>query len=98
MPVDLIVLEMVDYDVILGMDWLSKYNAIIYCRRKKEVFQPSGGETFEYKVTLRGSKWPVVSALKVSKMLLKGYVRYLASIMDTTKKVATDLVDVHGVC
>ena len=38
--VDLIVLEMVDYDVILGMDWLSKYNATIFCRRKKVVFQP----------------------------------------------------------
>ena len=35
LPVYLIVLEMVNYDVILGMDWLSKYNAIIFCRRKK---------------------------------------------------------------
>ena len=38
--VDLIVLEMVDYDVILGMDWLSKYNATIFYCRKKVVFQP----------------------------------------------------------
>ena len=38
LPVDLIVLEMVDYDVILGMDWLSKYNATIFCWRKKVVF------------------------------------------------------------
>ena len=44
--VDLIVLEMVDYDVILGMDWLSKYNATIFCRRKNVVFQPSEGENF----------------------------------------------------
>ena len=33
--VDLIVLEMVDYDVILGMEWLSKYNATIFCKWKK---------------------------------------------------------------
>ena len=44
--VDLMVLEMVDYDLILGMDWLSKYNATIFCRRKNEVFQPSEGEIF----------------------------------------------------
>ena len=50
LPVDLIVLEMVDYDVILGMDWLSKYNATIFCRRKKVVFQPSEGDMFKYKV------------------------------------------------
>ena len=36
LPVDLIVLEMVDYDVILGMDWLSKYNATIFCRKKRD--------------------------------------------------------------
>ena len=29
LPVDLIVLEMVDYSIILGMGWLSKYNATI---------------------------------------------------------------------
>ena len=29
LPVDLIVLEMVDYSMILGMSWLSKYNATI---------------------------------------------------------------------
>ena len=46
LPVDLIVLDMVDYNVILGMDWLSKYNASIFCRRKKVVFQPSEGEIF----------------------------------------------------
>ena len=50
--VDLIVLEMVDYDVILGMDWLSKYKATIFYRRKKVMFQPSRGEVFEYKGTL----------------------------------------------
>ena len=54
--VDLIVLEMVDYDVILGMDWLSKYNATIFCRRKNVVFLPSEGEMFEYEGTPRGSK------------------------------------------
>ena len=55
-PFDLIVLEIVDYDVILDIDWLSKYNATIFCRRKKVVFQPCEGEIFEYKGTPRGSK------------------------------------------
>ena len=86
LSVDLIVLEMVDYDVILGMDWLSKYNTTIFCRRKKVVFQPLEREVFEYKGTPRGSKWPVVSALKASRMLLKGCVRYLVSIINTTRK------------
>ena len=98
LPVDLIVLEMVGYDVILGMDWLSKYNATIFSKRKKVVFQPSEGEVFEYKGTPRGSKWPVVSTLKASRMLLKGCVRYLASLVDMTRKVVTELADVRVVC
>ena len=42
------------------------------CRKKKVVFQLSAGEVFECKGTLRGSEWLVVSALKASRMLLKG--------------------------
>ena len=98
LPVDFMVLEMVDYDLILGMDWLSKYNATISCRRKNVVFQPSKGEIFNYKGTLRGSKWPIVSVVKASRMLIKGCVRYLASVMDTTIKVATKQSDVRVVC
>ena len=98
MPVDLIVLEMVYYDVILGIDWLSKYNATIFCRRKKIVIQPSKEETFEYKGIPRGSKWPVVSAMKANSMLIKGYVGYLSSIVDIMVKVVTELSDVLVVC
>ena len=36
--VDLIVLDMVDYEVILGMDWLSKYHASIDCMKKIVTF------------------------------------------------------------
>ena len=32
---DLIVLDMRDFDIILGMDWLSKHYAFIDCRSKK---------------------------------------------------------------
>ena len=98
LPDDLIVLEMVNYDVILGMDWLSKCNATILCRRKNVVFQPSKREVFEYKGTPRGSKWPVVSAIKTSRMLLKGCIGYLASIMYTMKKVVIELANVRVVC
>ena len=40
LSVDLMVLEMVDYAVILGLDWLSKYNATIFCRKKKRCSNP----------------------------------------------------------
>ena len=38
LPVDLMVLEMVDYDLILDMDWLSKYNTTWCFNHLKEKF------------------------------------------------------------
>ena len=37
LPADLIVLNMKDFDVILGMDWLSEHYAFIDCREKKVI-------------------------------------------------------------
>ncbi|GJX69941.1 putative reverse transcriptase domain-containing protein [Tanacetum coccineum] len=48
--INLIPVEMGSFDVIIGMDWLSKYNAIIDCA-KKIVRIPSGNE----KYLLKGS-------------------------------------------
>ncbi|KAL5561756.1 hypothetical protein UlMin_031503 [Ulmus minor] len=46
--VDLIVLDMYDYDDILGMDFLEKYNATIECRLRRVTFRPSEGEKFSF--------------------------------------------------
>ena len=50
------------------------------------MFQPSVGEVFDCKGTPRESKWLVVSPLKARRALLKRYVGYLASIVDTTRR------------
>ncbi|XP_075500114.1 uncharacterized protein LOC142538698 [Primulina tabacum] len=46
MYADLIVLRMTDFDVILGMDWLSKYRVTIDCGIKMIKFAPVGAEPF----------------------------------------------------
>ncbi|KAL5567494.1 hypothetical protein UlMin_024069 [Ulmus minor] len=40
--VDLVILNMHDYDVILGMNFLGKYNATIKCRSRKIIFRLLG--------------------------------------------------------
>ena len=47
--VDLIVLEMKDFQVILGMDWLAKYCATIDCKKKIVRFYPPGQEEFVFR-------------------------------------------------
>ncbi|XP_031261142.1 uncharacterized protein LOC116119342 [Pistacia vera] len=46
MMVDLIVFNMPDFDIILGMDFLSRYGAEIDCRRKKVKFNLDYGDNF----------------------------------------------------
>ena len=42
--VDLILLELHDFDIMLGMHWLSKYKALIDCYAKTVTFQTPEGE------------------------------------------------------
>ena len=45
---DLVLLDVIDFDVILGMDWLSQHFAIVDCRRKEVIFRISNIEDFKF--------------------------------------------------
>ncbi|XP_020091124.1 serine/arginine-rich splicing factor RS2Z32-like [Ananas comosus] len=50
MPIRMLVFKKLkDFDVILGMDWLSKYYATIHCRSKVITFREPGQEEFTYR-------------------------------------------------
>ena len=82
--VNLIVLDMVDYEVILGMDWLSKYHASIDCMKKIVTFQPPEEEEFLFIGTTKKLRTPIISAMKAKRLLDSGCVGYLASVVDTS--------------
>ena len=44
----LVVIPMFSYDVILGMDWLTKYSAVIDCTQKQVTLTPWGEERMMY--------------------------------------------------
>ena len=48
MSVDLVILDLIDYDVIVGMDFLPKYGATIDRKAKVVSFQPPGEEQFTF--------------------------------------------------
>ena len=75
---DLILLDIHDFDVILGMDWLSRHHATVDCYRKEVRFcRPGQTEVvfYELRKTLPNS---IMTAMKASKMLRKLYQGYLA--------------------
>ena len=46
--VDLTLLEMQDFDIFFGMDWLAAHFAIVDCHRKKVIFQVLGKIEFYF--------------------------------------------------
>ena len=94
LSVDLVVLDMVDYEVILGMDFLSKYESTIDCKAKVVSFQPPGEERFMFVVDRCSSQKMFISAMKARKWLANGCPGYLAIVVDTTKKEKDGLSEV----
>ena len=69
MLADLILMDMYDYDVILGMDWLVAYHASVDCFRKEVVFRPLGEPEFRFKGSRMHVLPRVISALRAKRLL-----------------------------
>ncbi|XP_050222497.1 uncharacterized protein LOC126672585 [Mercurialis annua] len=86
---DLLLLNVLEFDVILGMDWLSRHYANVDCREKIVTFHAPGTEL----ISIRGEKLEtpksLVSALKARKMLIKGCQGFLALVRDVQKEVGS---------
>nr|GEZ43213.1 putative reverse transcriptase domain-containing protein [Tanacetum cinerariifolium] len=83
--IDLMPIELGSFDVIIGMDWLGKYHALIVCD-EKVVRIPYGD-----KVLINrgdncdgGSKLNIISCTKTQKYIQKGCQVYIAQV--TSKK------------
>ena len=80
-PTDLIVLGIHDFDIVLGMDWLSKHKATLDCYKKEvRLVRPE-----EPSVIFRGIRREIapslINAMIASKMLRKGCQGYLAFVV-----------------
>ncbi|GJT56404.1 putative ribonuclease H-like domain-containing protein [Tanacetum coccineum] len=83
--IDLIPMPMGEIDVVIGMDWLSKYDAIISCQNKLiRIRTPSGGETFIYGKRKKTSL-AICTYARAKRHLARSCQAYLAHIIDTKK-------------
>ncbi|XP_057996241.1 uncharacterized protein LOC131175603 [Hevea brasiliensis] len=73
-----------DFDVILGMDWLSTHYATLDCRNKKVYFHIPGVEEFSFDGDRSVAPYNLVSAISARKMLRRGCQGYLALVRDTS--------------
>ena len=80
---DLIAFPFREYDLILGMDWLSKHQAIVDCDKKSVALKCPDQST----VTVQGIRFGllsnVISTRQAHRFLRKGCEAFLALVLDT---------------
>ena len=69
---DLILLDVMDFDVILGMDWLSQHYATVDYWRKVVIFRISNDEEFKFVSDKSSTPQNLISTITSRKMLRKG--------------------------
>ncbi|XP_070036959.1 uncharacterized protein [Nicotiana tomentosiformis] len=82
---------MTDFEVILGMDWLSLYHVILDCYAKTVTLAMLEFPRLEWKDTFVSTSSRVISFLKARHMVEKGCLTYLAYVQDTTTE--TPVID-----
>nr|GFA07191.1 hypothetical protein [Tanacetum cinerariifolium] len=84
--IDLMPIELGSFDVIIGMNWLKTYHALIVCN-EKIVRVPFGNETLIIRCngSNNGTQLNIISCTKTRKYLIKGYPVFLVNI--TTKTI-----------
>ncbi|XP_070054141.1 uncharacterized protein [Nicotiana tomentosiformis] len=85
--INLLLLDMVDFDVILGMDWLSLYHAILDCHAKTVTLSMPGLPRLEWKGTHGHFISRVISYVIAQRMVEKRCLAYLAHIRDSSVEV-----------
>ncbi|GJR76093.1 putative reverse transcriptase domain-containing protein [Tanacetum coccineum] len=81
---NLLPLKMSDFNIILGMDWLTEHRATIDCHSKHVIFGDLNNPEFVYHSSRPGKPFKIISALKARTLISHGCEGFLASIKDTS--------------
>ncbi|KAG8474923.1 hypothetical protein CXB51_031618 [Gossypium anomalum] len=81
-PADLILLPFDEFDVILGMDWLTVHDAIVNCKRKTIDLRCVNNEIIRVESTDLNKLPAVISSMLAQKCVRKGCETYLAYVLD----------------
>nr|GFB34533.1 putative reverse transcriptase domain-containing protein [Tanacetum cinerariifolium] len=80
-------LDMCEFDIILGMDWLTEHHATIDCRSYRVIFDDIHAPEFINHGSLSGKSMQIIYALQARTLLSHGCEGFLATIHDTTSDV-----------
>ncbi|WMV40784.1 hypothetical protein MTR67_034169 [Solanum verrucosum] len=80
--VDLVILDMTDFDIILGMTWLSLYYVVLNCNAKFVTLEILDREKLEWEGVCKPKPTKVISFIWARKLVGQGCLVYLAHIRD----------------
>ena len=93
---DLIELSFREFDVILGMDWLSRHLVVVNCSMKRVTLRTPSGEEVTFIGESSNHLSNVIFVTTTRTMVRKGCKAYLVYVIDT-KKAEPSLSDIPTV-
>ncbi|XP_073133890.1 uncharacterized protein [Henckelia pumila] len=97
MSADLIVLPMPEFDLILGMDWMTKNAVVIDFQQRSVMVRPEGEEPFWFEATRSSKMTQLISLMQAKKLVHDGCEAFLASVSLSELPARPDISDVDVV-
>jgi hypothetical protein len=98
LPANLVVLPIFSYDVILGMDWLTRHSTVIDCARKQVTLTPWGEGKVKYVGSQEKSLPSTILVVQARKLIIRGDQAFLAFVVAPTKQAKKNIEDIFVVC
>lgn len=83
--IDLVILDMLDFNVILGMTWLSLYYAVLNCNTKTITFEISSRDRLKREVVNKPKPATIISYIRARRIVVKGCWAYLDHLWDIVR-------------
>ncbi|XP_075515800.1 uncharacterized protein LOC142550611 [Primulina tabacum] len=94
---DLIALHFPEFDIILGMDWLSSNGTVIDFRRMSVSVRPPSGKMFVFEAVRHQQMPHIISCISARKLMRRGCQAFFARIVTVSEPVSQKLEDVDVV-
>lgn len=84
---DMLVMDIFEYDLLLGLDWLTRQIAPIDCLRRTVQFALLSGSTCTFRCRGLKEMVPYISAIKTRHLVESGCTAYLVMVMIAATKI-----------